>query len=54
LYIDEQDNEKTPFPKAPSKRVQNNHPESQIIGDKNVGVETRRKITFDSKQAMDP
>jgi hypothetical protein len=29
--------------KAPSKRVQKNHPENQIIGDKEVGVETRRK-----------
>jgi regulator of extracellular matrix RemA (YlzA/DUF370 family) len=52
LYTDEEDNEETPLPKAPSKRVQKNHPESQIIGDKNAGVETRRKLTFDSEQAM--
>jgi hypothetical protein len=45
-------NEETPFPKAPSKRVQKNHLESQVIGDKNTGVETRRKLTFDSEQAM--
>jgi len=51
-YIDEEDNEETPFPKSPSKRVQKNHPESQIIGDKNAGVETRRKLTFDSEQTM--
>ena len=31
-------------PKTPSKRVQNNHPLDQIIGNKDVGVETRRKI----------
>jgi regulator of extracellular matrix RemA (YlzA/DUF370 family) len=37
--------------KSPSKRVQKNHLESQITGDKNVGVETRRKLTFDSEHA---
>jgi hypothetical protein len=36
------------LPRAPSKRVQNNHPEIQIIGDKSAGVETRRKLAFDS------
>jgi hypothetical protein len=40
------------LPRAPSKRVQKNHPESQIIGDKSAGVETRRKLSFDSEQAM--
>jgi hypothetical protein len=40
------------LPKSPSKRVQNNHPESQIIGDKNAVVETRRKLNFYSEQAM--
>ena len=30
--------------KTPSKRIQRNHPEDQIIGDINAGVETRRKI----------
>jgi hypothetical protein len=48
----EEGNEETPLPRAPSKRVQKNHPESQIIGDKSARVETRRKITFDSEQAM--
>jgi regulator of extracellular matrix RemA (YlzA/DUF370 family) len=38
------------LPKSPLKRVQKNHPESQIIGDRNAGVETRTKITFDSKK----
>jgi hypothetical protein len=32
------------FTKTPSKRIQKNHPSDQIIGNKDVGVETRRKI----------
>jgi hypothetical protein len=31
-------------PKTPRKRVQKNHPSYQIIGNKDAGVETRRKI----------
>jgi hypothetical protein len=31
-------------PKTPRKRVQKNHPSNQIIGNKDAGVETRRKI----------
>jgi hypothetical protein len=31
-------------PRTPIKRVQKNHPLDQIIGNKDVGVETRRKI----------
>jgi hypothetical protein len=31
-------------PKTPSKRVQKNHPSDQIIGNKDAGVETRKKI----------
>jgi hypothetical protein len=31
-------------PKTPSKRVQKNHHSDQIIGNKDAGVETRRKI----------
>jgi hypothetical protein len=31
-------------PKTHSKRVQKNHPSGQIIGNKDAGVETRRKI----------
>jgi hypothetical protein len=31
-------------PSTPSKRVQKNHPSDQIIGNKDAGVETRRKI----------
>ena len=30
--------------KAPSKFVQNNHPESQILGEKGSGVQTRRTL----------
>ena len=29
--------------KTPNKRIRRNHPEDQIIGDINAGVETRRK-----------
>ena len=31
-------------PKTPSKQVQKNHPSDQIIGNKDAGVETRRRI----------
>ena len=31
-------------PKTPNKRVKKNHPSDQIIGNKDAGVETRRKI----------
>jgi hypothetical protein len=31
-------------PKTPNKRVQKNHPSDQIIGKKDVVVETRRRI----------
>ena len=31
-------------PKTPRKRVKKNHPSDQIIGNKDAGVETRRKI----------
>jgi hypothetical protein len=31
-------------PNTPSRRVQKNHPSDQIIGNKDAGVETRRRI----------
>jgi hypothetical protein len=31
-------------PKTPRRRVQNNHPSDQIIGNKDIGFETRRRI----------
>jgi hypothetical protein len=31
-------------PKTPSKRIQKNHPSDQIIGNKDAGIETRRRI----------
>jgi hypothetical protein len=31
-------------PNTPSKRVQKNHPLDHIIGNKDVGVETRRRV----------
>ena len=40
-----------PNTKNPSRFVQKNHSEELIIGDKNVGMETRRKLlTGDTKQ----
>jgi hypothetical protein len=38
--------------KAPSRRVQRDHPESQIIGNKSDGVETRRRLTYESEQTI--
>ena len=37
--------------KTPSRRVQKDHPETQIIGDKDVGVSTRRQLLF-NEQAL--
>jgi hypothetical protein len=52
----EEENEEEASPrqdsKAPSRRVQRDHPESQIIGNKSVGVETRRRLTYESEQIM--
>ena len=43
-YTQEYD-EDFPIPnnKTPSRRIQKDHPESHIMGDKNVGVKTRRQ-----------
>ena len=48
-----EDDEHFPRPdtKTPSRRVQKDHLESQIMGDKNAGVKTRRKIP-DVEQAL--
>ena len=48
-----EDDAKFPRPdtKTPSRRVQKDHPESQILGDKNVGVKTRRQLP-DVEQAL--
>ena len=37
--------------KTPFRIVQKNHPENRIIGDKNKGVQIRRKLIKDSKQS---
>jgi hypothetical protein len=37
--------------KSPLKIVRKNHPENQIIGDINKGVQTRRKLIKDSEQS---
>ena len=36
--------------KAPSRYTQKNHPEDQIIGDKRVGVQTRRQLTEQTEE----
>ena len=38
--------------KPPSRSVQNNHTKNPIIGDKNKGVQTRRKLIKASKQSQ--
>ena len=40
-----------PNTKTPSRRVQKDHLESQIMGDKNAGVKTRRQLS-DVVQAL--
>ena len=37
--------------KNPSRRIQKNHPKTKIIGDKNVGVSTRKQLPF-NEQAL--
>jgi hypothetical protein len=34
----------TTQPKTPSRYVQKHHPKSQILGNKEIGVQTRRKL----------
>jgi FtsZ-interacting cell division protein YlmF len=51
---DEEDSSKQAEPeqKPPSRSVQKNHPESQILGDKDKGVQTRRKLIKASEQSQ--
>ena len=48
---EEKEDEESPrqHSKAPSRRVQKKHPESQVIGNKSVGVETRTKLAYESE-----
>jgi hypothetical protein len=39
-------------PKTPSKQVQKNHPSYHIIGNKDAGVETRRRIYSPEKMHL--
>jgi hypothetical protein len=39
-------------PKTPSKRVQKNHPPDHIIGNKDAGVETRRRVHSQEKMHL--
>ena len=36
--------------KGPSRHTQKNHPEDQIIGDKSVGVQTRRQLAEETEE----
>ena len=36
--------------KGPSRHTQKNHPEDQIIGDKSVGVQTRRQLAEQTEE----
>ena len=42
--IEEEEQVQQVSPKTPNKQVQKNHPSDQIIGNKDAGVETRRRI----------
>ena len=50
---EEEEEEEAPIQdtKTPSRRVQTNHLESLILGNKNVGVETRRMLGGSLEQA---
>jgi len=37
--------------KSPLRIIRKNHPENQIIGDINEGVQTRRKLIKDTEQS---
>ena len=41
-----------PDTKTPSRRIQKNHLETQIIGNRNAGVSTRIKLTFNEKSLL--
>ena len=47
---DEGDSQQPPV-KPSSRIIRKNHPENQIIGDKNKGVQTRRKILAESEKS---
>jgi hypothetical protein len=48
---EEEERMETPQPKTPSRYVQKHHPESQILGNKEAGVQTRRKLIDTSSSA---
>jgi len=48
---EEEDRMETSQPKTPSRYVQKHHPKSQILGNKEVGVQTRRKLINTSSSA---
>jgi FtsZ-binding cell division protein ZapB len=48
---DEEGDSQQPSVKPSSRIIRKNHPESQIIGDENKGVQTRRKILTESEKS---
>ena len=50
----ESENEDSPrsYTKTPSRWVQKNHLEIQIIGDKYLGVKIRRNLLYDEEQSL--
>ena len=49
--MNEEANSQQQSAKPTPRIIQKNHPESQIIGDQNKGVQTRRKFLKDSEQS---
>jgi hypothetical protein len=48
---EEEDRMETSQPKTPSRYVQKHHPKSQILGNKEIGVKTRRQLIYTSTSA---
>jgi hypothetical protein len=42
------------YPKTPSRFVQKHHPENQILGDIDTGVQTRRRLNFSLLSKIEP
>ena len=53
-YDEGKETSTTPRSKTPSRYVQKEHPQSQILGDQRHGVQTRRKLVGSSSCANIP
>ena len=51
--IETEDQVQQVTPKMPRRQVQKNHPSNQIIGNKDAGVETRRRICSPKKTHLE-